>query len=524
MPEKSYSRKLLYLVGITLIARCLLACAINLGNDEAYYFTYALQPDWNHFDHPPLVGIFIRIFTLNLHWVNTFSMRLTAIIAAAISTWIIFQCGKLLKNERTGWIAAILYNTSIYTSIISGVFILPDSPQTVFWLLSIFVVLKLVLDNHTKQQENRRLILLGIYIGLATMCKVHGVFLWFGIFMYMVIYDRQYFSNYFLYLSLFITLIIISPIFFWNLHYHFITWSFHSQRVEVHRFAINTTGFITALAGQIGYNNPINIIIYILALTGIKKVVFPRKTLHLLNWLIFPVIIVVTAISLFRDVLPHWSGPGFTGLMLLAAFVLDGYFSTKKIRLYRRWLNAASVLIIVFTLAGIYFIRLYPGTLGDKQPSELGSGDVTLDMYDWQDLKKEFNNIRNKAIDSGLMKQDDPIVTDKWFPGGHVLFYVGYPLHIPVIGAGSVFELHKFAWLNRMEGYIQKGENAWYITSSNYFNDPLKQYTDDFQQIILIKKIPQTRSGAVVRFWYIYRLKNATRTLGHILKNQLENK
>lgn len=516
---KPYYRNVTYLIVLTFIVRCILAFTINLGNDEAYYFTYALQPDWNHFDHPPLVGIFIRIFTLDLHWVNTFSMRLTAIIAAAISTWIIFKCGTLLKNERTGWIAAVLYNTSIYTSIISGLFILPDSPQMVFWLLTILAVLKLALKTETKRQENIRLILLGIYIGLATMCKVHGVFLWFGIFMYMIIYDRKYFKNYFLYLSIFLTLIIISPIFFWNLHYHFITWNFHSQRVEVHHFAINTIGFITALAGQIGYNNPINIIIYILVLAGIKKVVFPGKTLHLLNWLIFPVIIVVTAISLFRDILPHWSGPGFTGLMLVAGFVLDEYLSTGKTKLYTRWLTAASVLIIVFMLAGVYFIRFYPGTLGDKQSVELGSGDVTLDMYGWQGLEKEFNDIRNKEIDSGLMKPEDPIITNKWFPGGHILFYVGYPLHIPVIGVGSLFDLHKFAWLNRIEGYIQKGESAWYITSSNYFDDPEKQYVGYFQQIILIKKIPQMRSGILVRYWYIYRLEDATQPLGHILKS-----
>lgn len=518
MHSRSYYGRVKYLILATFIVRCILALTIDLGNDEAYYFTYALQPDWNHFDHPPLVGIFIRIFTINLHWVNAFSMRLTAIIAAAAGTWIIFQCGKLLKNERTGWIAAVLYNTSIYTSIISGVFILPDSPQTVFWLAGIFVSLKLLLKTDTGRQENRRLILLGIYIGLATMCKVHGVFLWFGIFMYMLLYDRQYFRNPFLYLSVFITLIIISPIFFWNLHYHFVTWDFHSERVEVHRFAVNLTGFVTATAGQMGYNNPVNMVIYILALAGIRKVTFPRKSLHLLNWLIFPVIMVVTGISIFRNVLPHWSGPGFTGLMLIAGYVIDGELSAGKAKLYRRWMQAASALIILFILAGIYFINSYPGTLGSMQPSKLGSGDVTLDMYGWRMLNKEFNRIRSEEIDSGLMKPEDPIITNKWFPGGHILFYVGYPLHIPVIGVGSLFDLHKFAWLNRMEGYVHKGESVWYITPSNYFSDPVKQYSADFQAIVLIKKLPQERSGQIARFWYIYRLEHAKHPLGHILK------
>ena len=55
------------LVVVFTIIRLLIANLINLGNDEVYYFTYAVLPDWNHFDHPPLVGIFIRIFTFNLH-------------------------------------------------------------------------------------------------------------------------------------------------------------------------------------------------------------------------------------------------------------------------------------------------------------------------------------------------------------------------------------------------------------------------------------------------------------------------
>ena len=36
--------------------------------------------------------------------------------------------GKKIRNERTGLYAAVLYNTSIYSSIIAGTFILPDSP------------------------------------------------------------------------------------------------------------------------------------------------------------------------------------------------------------------------------------------------------------------------------------------------------------------------------------------------------------------------------------------------------------
>lgn len=517
MFESRYARKIAYLIAITFLIRCFLACCVNLGNDEAYYFTYALQPDWNHFDHPPLVGIFIRIFTLNLHWVNDLTMRFTAIVAAALGTWLIFKCGSLLKSESAGWAAAVLYNISLYTSIISGLFILPDSPQLVFWLLTLYMALKLLLSTDTRRQENTRLILIGVFIGIATMCKVHGLFLWFGIGFYMLLYDRKYFKNPFLYLSFVLTIVIISPIFFWNLQNNFITWRFHSERVEIHHALLNPKSFLTALGGQIMYNNPVSIIIYVIALARLKKAHFPKRTLSLLYWLSFPIIVVVTGISLFKDVLPHWSGPGFIGLMLIAAVVWDERLSTEKAPFYKRWLNAGTACIIIATILGIGCIDFYPGTLGNQSPKKLGAGDVTLDMYGWKTFSKEFRAIRQNDIRRGLTQTTTPIIINKWFPGNHILYYVGYPLHTPVTGVGSLLDLHKFAWLNRKEGYLKKGDNAYYITSSNYFNDPNAKYAGKFKKIILIKKISQKRSKKVACYWYVYKLVSALKPLGHIL-------
>lgn len=514
-----YSRKVAYLIAVTFVIRCLLACLVNLGNDESYYFTYALQPDWNHFDHPPLVGIFIRIFTLNLHWVNDFSMRLTAVVAAALCTWIIFRCGCVLRNDRTGWIASILFNISVYTSIISGLFILPDSPQMVFWLLAVFGILKLLLSPNTKRQENVGFVLIGIFIGLATMCKIHGLFLWFGLGMYILLYNRKHLRSPFLYVAFIITIVIISPIFIWNFHNNFITWRFHSQRLEIHHALLNPQSFITAVAGQVIYNNPVNIIIYILALVGFEKVNFSQKenTLHLLRWITFPIIIVVTGIALFRNILPHWSGPGFMGLMLMAAIVWDSYLSEKKARFAKRWLVGGAVFIIIIVVLGVTCVNFYPGTLGNKDRRKLGAGDVTLDMYGWEALARKFDTIRQEDIERGFMRKTDPIVVNKWFPGGHILYYIGEPLHVPVIGVGNLLDLHKFAWLNLREGYLGKGGNAYFITSSDYFKDPDIEYYGDFKRITLVRKIAQERSGIVARYWYIYHLDDAAKKLGNIL-------
>ena len=61
------------------------ASVLELGNDEVYYFQYAMDLQPNYFDHPPGVAWLIRIFTLNLVLTDEFFIRLGAIVCAATS-------------------------------------------------------------------------------------------------------------------------------------------------------------------------------------------------------------------------------------------------------------------------------------------------------------------------------------------------------------------------------------------------------------------------------------------------------
>jgi len=54
--KRPYKKYVFLLMGISLLLRALVAALTDLGNDEVYYWTYALYPDWSHFDHPPMVG------------------------------------------------------------------------------------------------------------------------------------------------------------------------------------------------------------------------------------------------------------------------------------------------------------------------------------------------------------------------------------------------------------------------------------------------------------------------------------
>ena len=150
----------MWLIIIASLLRCIVAGSIELGNDEVYYRMYAQYLQWNYFDHPPMVGLLIRLTTVNLFFDNELFIRLGAIAAAAITTWLLFLSGKKLHNAHTGFLAAIIYTATIYGSIIAGIFILPDSPQMVCWAAGLYLLIGIASDGPiTKTKKNSSFII-----------------------------------------------------------------------------------------------------------------------------------------------------------------------------------------------------------------------------------------------------------------------------------------------------------------------------------------------------------------------------
>jgi hypothetical protein len=484
------------------------ASVTELTNDEVYYYTYALHMQWNYFDHPPGVAILIRLFTLNLSFTNELFVRLGAIACAAVGTWLSYVIGKKIRNERTGFYAAVLYNTSIYSSIIAGTFILPDSPQIICWLAGLLVLIHIV--NEFENNKNVRplnWLLFGALSGICILCKVHGIFLWNGLGLYILFYKRKMLSQAWLYISFIITLLLISPIVFWNIHNNFITYTYHSNRVAVHSLQINTKSFLQATFGQVFYYNPINVWLIIQSVTFLRKEkLFNSSVQKILLFAGLPIIIVVSVISLFDTVLPHWSGPGFVTLTFIAAAYLD-----KKIKQDQFYLpvilKSSIALIALFIVAGLSTIFFYPGTIGSKKINTYGAGDFTLDMSGWKNFGSEYISWVKQQNDSSGIKQLK-IVCNKWFPAAHIEYYVARPTHTEVVGVGELNDLHNFAWLNHARTDLKKGEDALCIVPSNYSVDMQAVYGNCFTSIKPIHIFKMERNGKTSRFFTVFLLKN----------------
>jgi 4-amino-4-deoxy-L-arabinose transferase-like glycosyltransferase len=526
-PATSYQKKIWWLIGVTLIAKIILSQFLELGNDEVYYYTYAIQPDWNHFDHPGMVGWMMRLTSLNLNWVSTLSMRIGSIICSAFATMIIFKTGNLIKDEKAGYIAAWMYTLSIYTSIIAGLFVLPDSPQLLFFTLSIYWMTKWVMQPLSF--TTKHWLLLGLLIGLATLSKVHGLYLWIGFGAYLLFHQIKTLRNPRVYLSILITLLCILPIVYWNFKNDFITYRYHSQRVMHTGLLLDS--FLQQIVGEIIYQNPLVYLAAIIALLNIKKIKLQIKaqqetsraqTINLLLWLSLPLIFTFWTLSLFNPTLPHWTGPGFIGLFIIAGVYWSQHVENKQDSSNKSMpvvLKGALGLLGASILVFLLLVYMFPKQMGSTKIENLGEYNPINDVTGWESFSESFAKIVAQDIKSGLMKASDPIIIHKWFPAGHILFYTARPLNKRVIAIGTLDDIHKFAWLNNTQDALKIGENAYCIVPSNLPADPNKLYGSYFEMIGKPDTIPMISKGVLLRNFYVYRLMHCKQIPTRILKN-----
>ena len=527
--EQNINKILIWLLAISAVVRGVLAAWMELGNDEVYYWTYALYPDWSHFDHPPMVGWVIQLFSLNLLLDSEFFIRLASVVFMTVNTYIIFRIGKEIKDARTGLYAALLYTASIYAFVITGIFIMPDTPLTLFWLLAVWMAIRYLkvkvpepVEGPTasktvlrpfegpqgpQAQQPKFLLLFGLFAGLAILSKYSGIFLWVGMGLYILIFCRKQLKNPYLYVSLLISATCCIPILLWNLQYDFISLRFHGERVSLFGKP-NFSTFGTELAGEFLYNNPVNFILAILAVIAAfkKKIPLEKSVVRLLLCIALPLVFVFLFFSLTRPTLPHWNSPAYVLLILLSAcYLCDRNTDSNKTP---KAITAALSVLMLTLVVGVAEIKTGFIPL-DKhtEPEQLGRDDFTLDMYGWRQLGEKFADFREQKIAEGVMSEADGIVANQWFPLANLDYYVARPLGMRVMGLGWPEQLHKYLWINDERGGFHLGENYWFLSDSRYFKDPKTTYQWYFKEIELVGMIEIERCGKPAKNFFVYTCK-----------------
>ncbi len=505
MPSKRKIYVALFvLLAVSALIRGFIAGFIELGNDEVYYWTYAKYPAMSHFDHPPMVGFLIDAFTLNLNFEGEFFVRLGSVVLGTLSTYLMFLIGLTVKNHLTGLYAALLYTASFYGFILSGTFILPDTPQVFFWLLTLYLFLKSLPDPDRSQRSRNLLFLAGATAGLALLSKYHSVFLLFGMVMYLLIYNRKWLLAKETWGCLLLSALLFLPVIFWNMENDFISFTFHENRVGITESGLQPQYFLTEIAGQFFYNNPVNVILILVSLFAVvrRRHFISAPSRQILLWTSLPLILVFTAFSLFRSTLPHWTGPGYLGLLVLAASRL----SEPSLKGSLKRLIPFPVAVALILLSTVLILAVGQVRWGWIPLRKMKIDDVSLDLYGWDQLGEKFEPLKKWDEDHFLMDKNAPLITFRWFPAANFEYYLGRRTHLPVYAIGSLERIHKYHWINKINGNLEPGNDAWYIALSDDFEDPVNLYGGLFDLIVPSDTIYILRGSDTVRKAFIFRM------------------
>ena len=490
-----YSRKVFVLILVFLVLRIITGSLLELGNDESYYWLYSNHLQWNYFDHPPMIAVWLRIFTLNgLLFDHEIFLRLGSAVSCACSTWFMYKTVAVIKDERAGWLAACLFNASLYAGIVSGVLVMPDSPQLFFWTLCLWQIAKLM----TNDNSWKTWLLFAVSAGLCSMSKIHGVFIWFGFALYIVCRHRSLLKIPKLYVALFISLIIISPVLFWNFSYDFVTWKFHSARIVPAGSAGERGNFFIVLLEQIFITNPFVFILILPLAPVLYRKVKLNPPLVVYNFIALPLILSLCVISVFRETWYHWSGPGYVSLIPFAAIRL----SERNLKeVFPRTIRYANAFFLFILFAWPLTVHFFPGTYGSDNKSELGKGDVTLDKLGWKKSGEYFADTYKGKLAAG----NAPIICSSWW-GAHIEYYFARPAHAGVIGIGDVYKLHQYGWLNEKRLSLLNMDTAYCILPSPEGAHIDTTYEKFYTQSELVTTIPVYRQKKNVSNFYVYRL------------------
>jgi 4-amino-4-deoxy-L-arabinose transferase-like glycosyltransferase len=349
---------------------------------EAYYWYYSLNPDLSYFDHPPMVAYSIWLAT-KMFGHSIFSIKFMAVIwSVLINIFLYMTVINALSHmnseykRQIAFVTIIFYNLTIFSHLYA-VTMVPDSPLLFFWLLIIFFFQKYI-----ESRKITYIYLTGIALGFALLSKYTAIAILPAIFLILVLdHDaRKIFLSPHPYLAIFVSVIIASPIFIWNLNHDWISFKFQFNNRANELRPMQTIYFWQLLASQLFMLTPL---MFALFLITTKRVI--------LNWykdqkarffFITSIFIIGGFIALSFDTLVkmNWLLPGYIGLFVSTVLVFRNEDILKK-RIFKVGAVFSAILIIV-----AHSILLIPNI-------PLGEGNT---WSGWRETAQNISNIRDK--------------------------------------------------------------------------------------------------------------------------------
>jgi hypothetical protein len=203
------------------------AAYTELFNDEAYYWKFSQHPDLGYFDHPPIIGLLIRLGFLITGLQNEFSVRLLMIVMNAGTIYLI---EKIVRPENLRLFYALI-SSAIFLHI--GFLAIPDTPLLFFTALFFFQFAAYL----EKEGGYKTILILSLAISLLLYSKYHGIIIIF----FSVISNPEILKRRSFYSILLVSVLLYMPHIYWQYRNNFVTFNYHLFDRSLTEYTVSNT-------------------------------------------------------------------------------------------------------------------------------------------------------------------------------------------------------------------------------------------------------------------------------------------
>ncbi len=521
MKHIDYKRATILLILISATFRLVLAFLAELGPNETYYWSFALFPEINNFNQPPMIGWFIQLFTNNLAFDSNFFIRFSSIVSGSATLWIVFISARRVKDESAGFYAVLLYSLSFYFNLFSGTLALPESPQTLFYMLTLYFLLEGLVPRREGCGEwgvicTMALIMAGLFSGLAVLSKLSSVSIWIGALIFITMYRKELYRRVETYVALSVPLLSLLFFLMWNRGYGYSVADNINGLIDISLASgLNLKRVIIAVVALWFLSNPFNLsIIYTSVKTYKRQMYIGLPYYRLLLCLSLPAIVISLVLTAIPGRFISSASLAVTPLFILAgAYVSTLDFNQRAIFkpgvIRKSFLTFITVITVAVTHLFTGFLN--PALYGLNSP-DISRYDVSLDMYGFNELSHQFRKVRDLDIASGRISGHSYIIAFDYKTASRLDYYIARPNNTVVKTWGPAIKTRKYNYITKKLGGLKRGESVYYIASSLNDDSGLEFGKANFMTVELADTIDITRMGKTVVTFKVYRFKNMINT------------
>ncbi|MBF0351600.1 MAG: glycosyltransferase family 39 protein [SAR324 cluster bacterium] len=333
---------------------------------------------WSYYEHPPMVAWVFRTITL-LGGNHEMSLEVGSQIYNLLICVLAYGISVRLFGTTAGLMTLLLLCSTLYFTL-GSIFLHIDQAYLIFWLINLYFLVR-----YHQTQKIRWLMGIGVIAGLGALSKYITLLFYMGMGIHFLLYKplRRQWLNPWLYVAGLVSLIIFTPVLWWNYQNHWVSFLFQFKR-----------GLSGAPLGQ-------NAIFFTLGHLMLFSPVWSwwcfqnlwkKRSMFANGSSPESVIIVVSSFPLifftmmsFRGDIadPHWVNVSYLGFMILAGKILAESVATAK----TRWMLALGI-VFNLLLIGVAILHVFH-PLGDVM-------QYKLENYTWLQRKGVPENVQQE--------------------------------------------------------------------------------------------------------------------------------